>query len=346
MISLGRYAESNALLRITLPRLLSREEMLEMARAPTLQESWAAFRRTAYGEWLREETVPDQLRIERRTREITAAWFYPAARRLGGPAAAVGAALLSRWELDHLIFCLRLWQGRDPRVEEFLHFPLFEHDIPAQEVAAAKTLEELADVLASTPYASALRSGAAGYRETGSIVQVELALERAYYRRLREATGRLGGLDGGNGARIVSDEIDAVNLTWLSRLMEIQGLPIEQARGLLIPGPSQLSRELATPGETAEAMNATSLRLLGKQWEGGDGRGPAAERLSLIERAVDELSLARARAHLAAYPFSITGIFALQRLLLTDLRNVCTLFAGKRLGVNELDCVSRLRGVV
>lgn len=345
MIALARYAEANAIAHATLPRLLTREDFASMARGPSVQEAWGALRKTAYGEWLTEETAPEALTIERRLREVTAAWFERPVRRLRGSAATVGMLLLSRWELDHLQLSLRLWHGRDARFEALLGFPLFLHNIAAVALASAESLEDLAGVLRDTPYAAPLRESAGRYRDTGSILYPEVALECDYYQRLAAATRALGGSDARIGLRLLGDEIDALNLSWLTRLHEYHDVPDEQIAGLLIPGPSRLSRQLGQPGAQYDDIAQPAAGLLAQYGEGEGAGGPAIERAALLERAVDETAIARARAEMRGYPFTIAGVFAFQRLLRTELGNLCRVFSGKRLGLGEQDLLDRLRGV-
>ncbi|MBX3175937.1 MAG: V-type ATPase subunit [Candidatus Hydrogenedentes bacterium] len=345
MIALGRYAEANAVAHAILPDLLTREEYAALARGPTVQESWNALRRTAYGAWLQDDTAPDALTIERRLREVTAVWQHRAIRRLHGPALGVGELLLARWELDHLQFILRLWHGRDAHFESLLGFPLFLNNIAAVALASADSLEGIAQVLRTTPYGAPLRDSAPRYRQTGAIVYPELALERDYYGRLLAATSALGGADARRGIRLVSDEIDALNLSWLNRLQAYHQIPAEQAGELLIPGPSPLSRQFGIPGADYARITGAASDVLGQYGEAGAFRGPPAERAALLERALAEMVIARARADLSGYPFTIAGVFAFHRLLRTELANLCCVFAGRRIGVPDHDLMSRIRGV-
>lgn len=346
MIALSRYCESNAVAHAILPRLLTREDYAALARGPTVQESWNTLRKTAYGAWLPEETAPDALGLERRLREVTAIWLHESTRRLHGRAAAVGRLLLARWELDHVQFSLRLWHGKDAHFEALLGFPLFLNQVAPVAMVSAESLEDLARVLEKTPYARPLRESAARYRQSGSILYPELALERDYYGRLLAAAGALGGSDGRTAVRLVSDEIDGLNVSWLSRLHAYHQVPEDRIGELLIPGPSPLSRQAGRPGADYEALAGPANALMAPYADLGGGHVPAADRAALLERALDELAIARARAGLRSYPFSIAGVFAFQRILRTELGNLCRVFTGKRFGVGNQELLDRIRGVI
>ena len=345
MRSLARYAVTNAVTRAMLSELLTKEGFEALARCSSLEDAWNTLRKTAYGNWVPEDVRVEPLAIEKTLRETTALRFKRAIRMLKGKPADVGALLLSRWELDNLEFALRLWHGKDPSLEALLSFPLFVHQIPLIEIIGAQTIDEIALALRHTPYCEPIYSATKDYKEKQSIFYVELALERDYYRRLLDAIAALGGNDAREGTQIVASEIDLLNLSWLARLVQYYDIQVPALSGVMIPGPSGISRQLASPDLTSTALEDLGGAFLTAHFN-GEGRALSGlERVSMLEYMVSEMSVDTAKNLLARYPFSITGVFAFYLLKRVELRNLCTVFAGIASGLGQGEIASRLYGL-
>ena len=345
MRSLARYAVTNAVTRAMLSELLTKQDFAALLRAASVQDTWNALRKTAWGSELPEDGKLDPLSVEKRLRETTALRFKRSIRMLTGPPENVAALLLSRWELDNLEFALRLWHGKDPSLEALLSYPLFVHEIPVVEIIAAQTIDEVALALRHTPYLEPLSASAGRYKEKHSIFYVEVALEKDYYHRLLVAIGALGGMDAREGERIVGAEIDMLNLSWLARLLQYYEVPASDLADAMIPGPSDLSRQLATPGLTPGTLDELSGRFLSDRLS-KEGRGLSSlEQVSLLEYLVSEMAVVVAHNLLARYPFSITCVFSFYLLKRVELKNLCAVFAGKACGLSENDISTRLYGL-
>lgn len=345
MRSLARYAVSNVVTRAMLSEILSKRDFEELAQADGVAEAWATLEKTSYGGWLPHYAGEAAAEIERRFHQITGLRFRRAVRTLKAKPRAVGALLLSRWDLDALEIALRLWHGRTPRGGGTPAYTTFVHIVPLADIMNARDIGEVAAALAHTPYAEPLALSVHAYHETNSIFRIETALERDYYRRLLDSVDALGGCDGHGAERLIATEIDVLNLTGLARLLTYHNVPPDTLGNSLVPGRSALSRQLARPGLSAESF--------ADHFEGylaGVTREPRKERspldgIALLETLVYEEMAARARNALAAYPFSISGVLAFYILKRTELRNLRSVFAAKASGLEAGATRARLRGL-
>ena len=345
MRSLARYATANAVTRTMLSEFLTKQEFDAINRTASLQEAWAALRRTRHGDWLPQDSPTDVLALEQLLREATALRFKRSIRTLKGKPKEVGTTLLSRWDLDNLEFALRLWHGRDSSLVGSVAQVSFVHEIPSIQIAGAQTIEEIALALRHTPYFEPVSASVATYREKHSIFYVEVTLERDYYRRLLQTVRALGGHEALEGERIIASEIDLLNLSWVGRLLQYYGIRAAELHQFLIPSPSVISRQLTSPGLTADALNEIGSKFFAEAFRRDGKRLSTLERVSLLEYMVSEMAVQAARRSLAGYPFSITCILSFYLLKRVELRNLTTSFVGKASGLTETEISRRLYGL-
>jgi len=345
MRSIARYAVVNAVTRAMLSELLTKETFDTIVRAASVEEAWMALRKTAYGNWLPIDVSVHALGIEKLLREVTAHRFKRSVRTLKGKPREVGMILLSRWDLDNLEVALRLWHGHDSSLERYLTHPSFVDPVPVFDITAAETIDEIAVALRHTPYFEPVSASAQTYKEKRSVFYVEVALEKDYYRRLFEAIRALGGSDAREGRSIIASEVDVQNLSWLARLVEYYEVTPGEFRNFMIPSPSAVSRQLARPDVTPDVLESLGSTFLDGRTGREDERRSNLDRVSLLEYMVNEMAVDVARRLLAGYPFSITCVLAFYRLKRVELRNLCTVFAGKAAGLAQSRILARLHGL-
>jgi vacuolar-type H+-ATPase subunit C/Vma6 len=345
MRSLARYAATNAITRTMLSELLTREDFDDLLRSESLDGVWQALKKTSYRDWIPDDPPAQILTIERILREVTASRFKRSIHALRAQARHVGSILLSRWDLDNLELALRLWHGRDTALQRFLTYPSFVDDIPVYDISEAETLEEIALILRATPYFEPVTTSLKEYRERRTIFFVEISLEKAYYASLLGAIRDLGGSDRAKAERIVAAEIDLLNLSWLARLLEYYDIQPSGFAGYAIPGPSEISRRLASPGLTSENLNQIGSELLEGFGEGKGEGGSQLETIAFMEVMVSETAVDAARNALAGYPFSIGCVFAFYQLKRTELKNLEIVFAGKSMGADKSEISEKLYGL-
>ncbi|MFH1314474.1 MAG: V-type ATPase subunit [Candidatus Eisenbacteria bacterium] len=345
MRSLARYAATNAITRTMLSELLGKADFERIARSESLQGAWQALRKSSYAEWIPDDAPADVLGIEKILREATASRFKRSIYALRGKPHDVGVDLLARWEVDNLEFALRLWHGKDLSLQEFLTYPSVANDVPVYDVTEAETLEQIALLLRHTPYFEPVSSSVGIYRDKRSIFFVEMALEKDYYKRLLEAIRDLGGSDARQAAKIISAEIDMLNLSWLMRLLEYHEVEPSSFHEYIIHGPSEISRKLSDPKLTSEGLRKIRSEVVPDQVATEDKLPSQLGAVAMMESMVREMAVDTARGALAGFPFSMTCVFAFYLLKRTELKNLYTVFAGKTLGAGDGDILDRLYGL-
>ena len=343
MIALARYAEAHVVARSMSAELLVRQDYDGLLRATTIAEAWTALRKTAYGSALPELTAEQPAEIELIVRAASAARFARSIRRLHGRATAIGTLLLSRWELEALEYTLRIWHGK------YTAAPLprasVAHGIAFETLRDAGSLTDVAIALRKTPYATPVYAVVNTYAEKQSIFFVEVALEKDYYQRLLKAIGALGGNDARDGLAVIGAEIDSLNLSWISRLLQYGAVPAADIAQTLVPGPTALCRQLLSPNLGNGGYDGIVARAVGRivptQREAIDTLQHAA----MLEHVVGEMALASAYKMLGSYPFRITCVMAYYLLCRAEQQNLCAVFAGKAAGMSGRDIEARLRGL-
>jgi vacuolar-type H+-ATPase subunit C/Vma6 len=343
--SLARYATTNAITRTMLSELLTRADFGSIVRAESTQGAWLALRKTSYGRWIPDDVPGDTLAIEKTLREVSASRFKKSISALRGEPKDVGVLLLTRWELDNLELALRVWHGKSTELQRFLTFPSQVHNIAIYDIVEAETLEEIAIILRETPYFEPISQSLRTYRDKRSVFFVEVGLERDYYARLLEAAAALGGSDARQSEKIVSSEIDMLNLSWLARLLAYYEVQPSGFHQYVIPGPSEISRRLSDPALTAQSLKQLQVDfaggLIGRRGEGQSD----LDRVALLEGLVRELAVDTARGALAGYPFSMGCVFAFYLLKRVELGNLVTVFSGKSADAPEAVITDKLHGL-
>jgi len=341
VLSIARYAESNAVTRAMLSEFLSPQDFQDLLRAAPA-EAWAVLSRTAYGPSLPETAVADPLGVDALLRHAAAQRFKRAIRTLKGRARAVGRILLSRWDLDNLEYALRVWHKKETALQQYLSTQSLVHDVRVLDVCAAQSIRAVAEVLKRSPYFEPVSLSAALYESEASTFHVEVALEKDYYARLLAALAALGKTETREGQNIVALEIDLLNLSWLARLRQAE-VPEALLRSCMVPGPSALSKRLAASDLSAKTLAEAGLQLLG---DAGGGPGASElERIALLESLLTTTAAATARKLLSGFPFHIGCVFAFYLLIRLELRNLRAVFAGKAAGAGENEIRARLYGL-
>lgn len=169
--------------------------------------------------------------------------FYQAARSIlsfsdGKPHRLISLLLL-RYDLNNIKAIARAQHaGRSLEETQEVFFPAGELK-PAvlENAAAAPDMTAAAQALSATPLKSAFIKAAQAYQADGDLYQLELALDRAYFRILFEVLEQLGAP--ADFVAYLRLEVDATNLR---TALKLQGS--ERSAELFIPGGKQIGRSL------------------------------------------------------------------------------------------------------
>ncbi len=344
MISLARYAATNAIIRTLLSDLLDKRDYQSITSAQSVDGAWAELRKTCYGRWIPDEAPRDLLEIERLLNHASVEHFRRSLKLLKGKPLHVANLLLSRWELDDLEFALRIWHGGEKNLARHLSYPSLVHDVPIYEVVEAESIDAVALALRHTPYFEPVARAIPAYKAKKSIFYIEIELEKDYYSRLCSGISELGGMDAKNGLKIVSAEIDLTNLMLMRRLVEYFDVETSALKDYAIPGGSRVSQSIISGAVTKDSLVEIESKLIEKKSTSFSHRDKLASILAL-EGFVRMMSIQAATRALVAYPFTINCVFAFYLLKRNELHNLRTIFSGAILGVEQSQVMSMLYGV-
>ncbi len=199
---------------------------------------------------------------------------------------AMVRALMARYELEDLKAVIRaLHAGEEPG--ELVDRPVLLDEDEWREVRDAQSVQEVVERLRGTPYDRYLEEAVREYEETGSLLPIELALDRAYYEHLWELV--TGEEVDEELARLLGLEIDLYNVEVALR-GALLGLDPETIRRAMADGGWELAewrkRELAEaedPGEVVEQVANTSF---GRYLEEAMEEYSESKDVEILDRAV------------------------------------------------------------
>ncbi|MGQ9603661.1 MAG: V-type ATPase subunit [bacterium] len=341
MISLARYGATNAVIRTLLSDLLGKDDYQSIAGAESIDGAWTELRKTAYGRWIPVEAPAQLLEIEKILNQVSAEHFRRGLRLLKGKSLKAANILLSRWELDDLEFALRIWHRGERYLARYLHFPSLVNNVPIHEIVEAESIEAIALALRHTPYFEPIAKAIPGYKEKRSIFYIEIELEKDYYSRLSSAVSDLGGTDSREGLKIISMEIDLVNLMLIRRLVEYFDVQISSIRDYAIRGGSEISERVISQAATKDSLVEIQSKFF-RETPLSLSRNDRKSSILVLEKLVRMISVRTASRALLAYPFAITCIFAFYLLKRNELLNLRAIFSARELGVEQSQVMSLL----
>ena len=267
-------------------------------------------------------------------------------RYLSEPVLGFVRALSLRFEVDKVKNAVRLWFDAQVRVRSvegksgYLYRPTIVHAFDVDKVIQAPDTDALATAFAGTPYEALVRRELPG--TVKSVFNLELALDRFYYEEAFAAAARLGKADRTVAERILGVDVDMQNVSWLVRFKSFYGIGTEEAVSRLIPRGRAISAAAmaeAFAGDRTGSGGALGLELLGKSYGSLGallgGSGDATARLSMMESALRQVSIAEADRNMAGYPFSIGIVLAYFTRQREEMRTVMTILNAKNYSLPE-----------
>ncbi len=332
---LARFAAVNARVRAILPTLLGRTGLAALCSYPSavLKD---ALTRTAYGRIATAEISAEHMIGLR-----FAAVANDVLRLLPDPERSFLHAYLLHHEVENLKIILRAvhrgvpWETVAPQLVPLAGI----ETIDRSAVASARDLRDLADRLAATPYAVALRH-ALHRIDSAGVFAAEVAVEIDYYERLWSATAWLRAADAARARNLLGILFDILNLGWIARYRDVLQLSSEEILSYTL----RQGRWITTPLRQALAADRT------QSWDAVLAGTPYAPLLADVPaRSFDaqwgplwRLLSAEVQRALRGYPFHVgvpLGFLLMQEIEIRDLRMV---LAGKSLGVPPPEIEERL----
>jgi V/A-type H+-transporting ATPase subunit C len=291
---MGDFAYINARVKVMKSQLLSRSRLEELLQAPDLEAFIRDLADTPYNMELQEAL--SRFAGVRAVDEALAQNFYHATRRIlsfaDGPERRQIEVVLLRYDLQNIRAIIR---GRhtgktDDEILATLYPGGVLSEVRLRELLAQPDLRALADTLVTWmhPLGRALREGVDAAQRSGSLLDAEIALDRAYAQYgLRVADGEGDG--DATFRRFLSAEITATNVRTALKLRRVRELSREERERFFVRGGAvSLERFLGLADPQSSLPEAAALRLFGAEIRPTDN-------LLEMERAID-----RAAQHTAA----------------------------------------------
>lgn len=338
LLQAARYAGAGARVRALFARFIPSDEWTAILEAPDISTVLSWLRQSWYVEQLREagNDTLDILQIERSLRSH---WVW-AARLPFYFLQGAGRQLLEwywrRQELNNLKTVVRAIHHHTPP-EQFLPalIPLgVTNELNWHLLLESNSIPELVERIRATWYGEVLTQALDSYRRQQSVFVLEVALDLAYHRRLRDLMSALRGEDRKDAEQFVGLWLDTQNLLWAYRYRIYMQLSPEEILNYT------LHRNLRVSGSVIReiASGAPLLETVHQLW---NGQVPNLETLrGLPEReAVPrlELLLWRMLVHRATKRRQSSGltlglVLAYEVLLESEVRDLISVLEGKMFG--------------
>jgi vacuolar-type H+-ATPase subunit C/Vma6 len=345
--AIGKYAFINAKLRARLSKILTEDFLEQVMRARSLVDAVGHFQNTEYSYIETIYTKTGDLKsveLELYNREIKS--YLDLERYSRAEVLRFVKALANAFEIDNLKNTLRLWFDRVIRKHDisvpylYIYKKKIHYNLKIDSIIAADSMEEIASVLAGTPYSSIIRKSASWLTEHNSIFLAELLLDKHYYKMIKEEFKHLKGDDVKIANRFIGIEIDLQNIEWLVRFKTMYNLPIDEALSYAIPYGSRLTREKVASVYEAHNVQELLAGFLPRKYPWLDSFLAShphdhASRFAVIERVLDHIMAYEIQRSITGYPFTIAIILAYFIRKRNEMRKITTILNGKYYNIPE-----------
>ena len=319
---MGDFPYINARVKVMKSRLLPAGRVEELLRARDLDALVQALTDTPYNLELQEAL--SRFAGVRAVDEALAQNFYHTTQRIlsfaDGEARALIEVVLLRYDLQNIRAIVRgKHTGRTPDEILATLFPggrLSEAKL--RELVQLPDLVTIADTLVTWmhPLARALRAGVDATQRSGSLLDLETALDRAYVRygiRVADTEGE------SSLRRYLQAEVTLTNAKTALKLRRIPDLPREERERFFIPGGTlSLDRFHTLADPQSSLSEVAALRLFGAELSG-------TEDLAEMERVIDQAFLRMAARMYMGDPLAldvVIGYLARKAVEVSNLRVV------------------------
>jgi V/A-type H+-transporting ATPase subunit C len=331
---MGDFSYINARVKVMKSHLLPPNRVLEFFGAQDLEAFIQALSDTPYNMELQEAL--SRFRGTRAVDEALAQNFYHATRRIlsfadGSPRLQIEVVLL-RYDLQNIRAIVR---GRHTgRSEEEILATLYPggllSEVKLRELLQQPDLRAIADTLVTWmhPLGRAVRQGVEAAQRSESLLDIEIALDRAYAQYgLRVADGEGGGE--ATFRRFLQAQITATNVKTALKLRLMRELSREErARFYILGGGVSLDRFLTVADPMSSISELAGLPLLGAQLMG-------TESLLEMERAIDRAFQRMAAQMYLGDPLALGVVIGYLTRKAAEVSNLRVIAHAKLLGLSE-----------
>jgi len=330
---MGDFPYINARVKVMKSQLLPPSRLEELLHAGDLDAFIQALGETPYNVELQEAL--SRFTGLRAVDEALSQNFYHTTRRIlsfadGDPRRLIEVVLL-RYDLQNIRAIVR---GRHTgKTEEEILATLYPGGLLSEaklrELLQQPDLRAVADTLVTWmhPLGLALRQGVDAAQRSGSLLDIEVALDRAYVRYgLEVADG-----DGHSEVtlrRFLQNEVTATNVKTALKLRRVRELSREERERFFIPGGYILPRDrfLALADPQSSAADIAALRLWGAELGGQEG-------LLETERAIDRALQKTAAQMYFGDPLALDVVIGYLTRKAAEVSNLRVIAHAKQLGL-------------
>lgn len=333
--SAARYAGANARVHALFARFIPPALWAELLEAATVADLCHLLLQSWYREKLAALTAapPDEIQLER---ALTRHWVW-AARLPFGLLQGTSRDLLEwhwrRHELNNLKTILRAIHRQTPpeQVLPALISLGTPTELPWTTLATVSSIAALVERLRATWYGQVLQPALEEYRRQQSVFVLEVALDLAYYRRLRDLAAQLHGRDRQEADQTIGFWIDAQNLLWAYRYRLYAQLSPEEILNYTLQRNLRVNARVVRAIALGAPLLATVQSIWPDQIAGLDALTGLADRDALprLELLLWRHLYARAVQMRTTAALQLGTVLAYKVLLESEVRDLVTIIEGK-----------------
>lgn len=329
---MGDFPYINARVKVMKSRLLPTGRVEELLHAPDLDAVIQALADTPYNLELQEAL--SRFAGVRAVDEALSQNFYHTAQRIlsfadGTPRDLIEVVLL-RYDLQNIRAIIR---GKSTgRSQEEILGTLFPggllSEVKLKELLQQPDLKAIADTLVTWmhPLARALREGVDASQRGGGLLDVEMALDRAYVRygmRVADTEGESA------LRRYLLAEVTMTNVKTALKLRRIKDLPREERERFFVPGGSlPLERFLTLADPQSSLSEVATMRLFGADLTG-------TENLPEMERTIDQAFVRMTARMYMGDPLALDVVIGYLARKAAEVSNLRVVAHARQLGIPE-----------
>ncbi len=342
ILDVKKYAFINAKLRARISKIPDAPFYDRLLRAKNLPEAMGLLKNTSYTEIYRVyEKTGDLKMAEKKLLEHEIDLFVDIQKYVDGDLLHIVRALSLRFEIENVKNAIRLFFDQHIRGRSILESGAYlvtktvVHDINFDRMINANNFIQIRDLLQHTPYAKMINDTRQSVEQKKSLFDLEIGLDRYFYRNLFEKLDKLSGLDKKYADRLLGVEVDLQNIAWLVRFRDFYKFPASRAMRYLIPRGYNLSHDTLEQAYAGHDVTFLLKHVLGANYAGLSTMLSAQEsrqtsRLAILEQVLDKILSIQVKRVLSGYPFTIGILLSYFILKSNEMKKLKTILNAKQ----------------
>ena len=242
-------------------------------------------------------------------------------------------------EIENIKTAVRLWYGSTVRGRPIGHRTAYIYKerifeaIDWIRLLNASDYQEISEIFRNTIYSEVFFSHDSIDKDSG-IFDLEISLDKLYYKLLLENTSRIRSSDRKILNEIITTEIDLQNVSWIIRYYHFYKYSPEKLSRILIPGGSYINLNTLEYSESSSAERINPFDFLKKTYPELSGISLAdkhdfSSQAVFFEQLLNETRKNRFTKLLRGYPFTIGIILVYLFMVEREIKFISTVLNGK-----------------